>query len=71
MNSYIVSRVLRPRVIQRNILDCVGGTDDFGCAFLTVGGPHGQTGEKPAIVILELDEGVRDIAAVFLCFLLC
>lgn len=59
----IVAGPLRPLVILRRILNGICRPDYLGEAVLALRRPHGDAGEKTAVVDFELDEGVRDIAS--------
>lgn len=62
----VVARPLGPLIIERGILNSIHRSDYLGEPILALGRPHGDTGKKAAIVNLELDKGVRDIASVWM-----
>lgn len=63
-STYIMGRVLGRRVVQRHVLDRVGRAHDLGGSVLALGRPHDQAGEEAAVAVLELAEGVRDVAPI-------
>ena len=62
--TYIMSRMFRTRVIQRDILHGIRRTDDLGRTVLPFGGPHGQPREEATVAELELAQGIGNIASV-------
>lgn len=57
-------RMLGRRVVERHVLDRVGGADDLGWAVLPLRRPHRQARQEPAVWLLELAQGVGDVASV-------
>lgn len=58
----VVLGELGRRVGEGRVLDRVGGADDARGAGLALGGPEGEAREEAAVAVLELHEGVGDVA---------
>ena len=62
-NTHVVSRVLGRRVVQRDVLDRVRRSHEFGVPSLALRGPHGDAREEASVGVFELAEGITHIAA--------
>jgi hypothetical protein len=58
-----MTRPLGPLVVLRRVLDGIRWAHDLGRPVLPLRRPHGDSGQEAAVVDLELDQGIRDIAS--------